>query len=536
MAAVVSAVVVCRTIALAAPVGRARPNLVFIILDDMHRDMMSWTAEGRGRTVTPNLDRLAVEGTVMAEQHIVSPVCSPSRFTCLTGRYASRCVALRFRQLAERAGQTVVVWNTDILRTDVTLPKLLQAAGYRTGFAGKNHTFSMPKRPPIPEDGDPADPAIAAVLQAHGEAVRAAIRAGGFDFAGGVYPANPDELRPRALRVHNMDWVAAAALEFIETAPTNQPFFLYFAPTLCHAPYEPERSWQADPRVTPEGLLDKAPRVLPPRSTLPERVKAAGVQGRDREMLLWLDDAIGAVMSRIEARGAAEQTLVFVVNDNGQEGKGSIYQSGTHSPSIVWRHGGFPCGPVCTARVSNIDFAPTLLDFAGVPAPPDAFDGISFRSALEGGPWRDREALYFELGFTRGVRIGDWKYIALRYRPHPERVLDLRKPVKYGPISRLIAERAGPHPPPYGHIGGNDNELKALRAQPAYFDPDQLYDLASDPSEQTNLAARTEFADRLADMQARSRRFLDELPGGFGELKPAEAGRAAGEKRTRGHP
>ncbi len=502
------------------------PNLVFIVLDDVHRETMNWTPEGRDRNLTPHLDRLIREGVVLPNQHVSSPVCTPSRFSCLTGRYASRSRSPRFRTLAERAGQTIVLWNTDILPDDVTLPKLLQEAGYRTGFAGKNHTISTPRRPAIPPDADPADPTVAEALPRHGEVMRAAIRQAGFDFAGGVYPGNPDELHPKCLRVHNMDWVAAAALEFLDSVPRNRPFFLYFAPTLCHSPYEPARSWRADPRATPEGLLNEPPRVLPDRATLPQRLRAAGVDGRGREMLLWLADAVGAVLSRIETRGEAGRTIVVVFNDKRQEGKGSIYQGGTVSPSIVWRQGGFPCGAICSARVSNVDFAPTLLDFAGVTAPPGAFDGVSFRPALEDRGWRDRNALYFELGFTRGVLASSWKYIALRYPPHAERIVDGRKPDEYGPITQLIAWKAGPNPPPYGHIAGNNNEFKTLRGQPAYFDADQLYDLASDPAEQTNLASRAEFAGRLAEMKGRLKMFLDALPGGFGELKVGAEGGA----------
>ncbi|MCX7818628.1 MAG: sulfatase-like hydrolase/transferase [Kiritimatiellae bacterium] len=504
------------------------PDLIFIILDDMTRDKMCWTAEGRGRYLSPNLDRLASEGVVMANQHVSSPVCTPSRYACLTGRYASRSRAPQFRRLAERAGQTIVLWNTHIVPGDVTLPKLLRDAGYRTGFAGKNHVIAAPPRPPIPADADPRAPQIADALRQHDEQLRAAIRAAGFDFAGGVYPGNPDDLMPRALRVHNMDWVTAAALEFLDTAPADRPVFLYFAPTLCHSPYEPHRSWRADPHATPAGWLPTPPAVLPTRETLPRRLAAAGRQRPHGEMVLWLDDAIGAILSRLEQLRRLDHSIIFVFNDNGQEGKGSIYQTGTLSPSLVWRHGGFPCGGVCSAMVSNIDFAPTLLDFAGARVPSGAFDGVSFRAALESpGRWL-RDALYFELGFTRGVRMGNWKYIALRYPPAPEELVDMRKAAEYAPIHPIIQKKAPPPLPPYGHIAGNNNEFKTLKRQPAYFERDQLYDLSCDPEEQTNLAARAEFAKRVALMKERLSAFLRELPDGFAELSPPSAPGSAG--------
>ena len=119
--------------------------------------------------------------------------------------------------------------------------------------------------------------------------------------------------------------------------------------------------------------------------------------------------------------------MVFF-NDNGQDAKGSIYQGGTHCPSILWRKGGFPCGHTSDARITNLDFAPTILDLVGAEPPQDFFDGRSFRPLLEGKTNRLHDALFFELGFTRGVLKENWKYIALRYPPNPETIVDLRKP------------------------------------------------------------------------------------------------------------
>lgn len=145
-----------------------RPNIVFIIADDMHADMLNYTAAGRGRNLTPHLDRLAAEGTVMQEQHIVSPVCTPSRYNCLTGRYASRATNPLFTRQSERAGMTIVTWNSKLMPGDVTLPKLLQQAGYVTGIAGKQHVVDVPGRQRPPADADPRAPGIKAMLALNG--------------------------------------------------------------------------------------------------------------------------------------------------------------------------------------------------------------------------------------------------------------------------------------------------------------------------------------------------------------------------------
>jgi len=119
--------------------SRRRPNIVFIIADDMKKHMFNCLTEGKGRNLSPNIDRLAAEGTLLMGQHVVSPVCTPSRFNCLTGRYASRSRSVNFLRSTQRHGQTVIGWNTHILADDVTLPGLLKQQGYKTGIVGKNH-------------------------------------------------------------------------------------------------------------------------------------------------------------------------------------------------------------------------------------------------------------------------------------------------------------------------------------------------------------------------------------------------------------
>lgn len=494
-----------------------RPNILFIIADDMYIDMCNFTPEGRGRNLTPHLDRLAAEGTVMFGQHIVSPVCTPSRYNCLTGRYASRANNPQFTRQTERAGMTVVTWNPKITPEDVTLPKALHAAGYVTGIAGKQHVVEVKGRQRPAADADPQAPQVKAMLAGNEMAEREALRQIGFDEAGGIYSGNADDLSPAVLRVHNMDWVAQAGVDFLgRHAGKGQPFFLYFAPTLVHSPYPPPRSWNADPRLTPYGVLDAPPQVLPSREDRARRLRENPTTGRHRENLLWMDDAIGALLRTLEASGELDRTIVFFFNDNGQDGKGSIYQSAARAPSIVWRKGGFPAGRGCDVRVTNLDFAPTILELAGVTAAPGSFDGRSFRAALEGRTGPMHESLYFELGFTRGVLKGEWKYIALRYPPQPERFALLNNP------PHLKGVALPPGQPAFGHIGGNNNEMAALRTQPAYFDRDQLYWLKDDPREQRNLAADPRQAAKLAEMKRELQRHLAPLPGGFAELKPSQ--------------
>ena len=81
-----------------------RPNVIFLITDDQLPDTFNFLPEGKDKNLTPTLDRLAQEGTVLMGQHVVSPVCTPSRYNCLTGRYASRATNSAFRHGTKRAG------------------------------------------------------------------------------------------------------------------------------------------------------------------------------------------------------------------------------------------------------------------------------------------------------------------------------------------------------------------------------------------------------------------------------------------------
>jgi len=236
--------------------------------------------------------------------------------------------------------------------------------------------------------------------------------------------------------------------------------------------------------------------------------------------------AIGALWKKLQQHGLAENTIIVFFNDNGQEAKGSIYQGGAASPSFVWKKGGWSCGPSSRALVSNIDFAPTILDLAGVEIPQNHFDGKSFKPVLENRSEKIHDSLYFELGFTRGVLKDQWKYVALRYPQNAEHVMDLRKQ-KAAAGKSPAGQGAQTQPgdaaskPPFGHIGGNNNEEKAIRLYPSYFEPDQLFDLSKDPKEQRNLAKDPAFTAKLEEMKRELTRHLAPLPGRFAELKPA---------------
>jgi arylsulfatase A len=502
-----------------------KPNVVFFIADDMLPRHFNCLPQGKGKNLTPNIDRLWQEGTVMTEQHVCSPICTPSRYNVLTGRYASRARNADFIQRTEREGQTVVEFNTHIVKGDTTLPRLMQKAGYETGMTGKNHVVAVEGIKRFPDfDASAKDPKNASMLKANHDHVCQAIREAGFDFADHVYDNNPDFLGLHEVAVQNMDWITEAGVEFIGR-PRDKPFFLYFATTVPHGPSNEPRSWNADPLITATGYLDKAPNVQPARDTIPKRIRKAGLPVNDDTCnMLWLDDAVGALLNKLEATGQLDNTVFFFFSDHGQMSKGTVYQGGVHDPSIVWRKGGFPCGAQSDAQVSIVDFAPTILDIAGADFSGVEFDGQSFLPYLNGAPQPEGRVLYFELGYARGIRKGNWKYMALRY---PAAVENMSMEERTQVLEKWNAERHRKHlrivtedpTRPFSHLtpipGGGDAESGSTGAYPGYYDRDQLYDLSKDPGELKNLAKDPEYKQKLEEMQREMKQVLSTLPGNF---------------------
>ncbi len=180
----------------ATPEESNRPNIIFFIADDMYPEMFNCLPQGEGKNLTPNLDRLASEGTLMMNQYVVSPVCTPGKFNCLTGNYASRATNTQFlRKTEAEEGQTVIQWNSFITRNDSILPHYLQELGYTTGMVGKNHVIKAEGLYQFPDYyADPELPGIKEKVEENYKIVQKAILGSGFDYAGGLYHNNPNFL------------------------------------------------------------------------------------------------------------------------------------------------------------------------------------------------------------------------------------------------------------------------------------------------------------------------------------------------------
>jgi arylsulfatase A-like enzyme len=212
--------------------------------------------------------------------------------------------------------------------------------------------------------------------------------------------------------------------------------------------------------------------------------------------ITWIDDQVGAILRKLNQMGVAENTIViFKVDHNTETGKGTCHQKGIRIPMVMKWPGVIEPASVCTSRVQNIDFVPTVFEIAGA-APPDGMhlDGTDWMPLLTGEVDQIHEDLFFEFGYTRAVLWGKWKYIALRY---PQRLIDAMQSGELDEAPNHTDQR----------LQGQMNV--AIETYPAYFDPDQLFDLERDPAEFHNLAEDPVYADVLREMKSRLQTYLD---------------------------
>ena len=288
------------------PTG-ARPNVIVIYTDDMNFGDLG--AFG-GDVLTPNIDRLAEEGMKLNRYYASAPVCTPSRYGLLTGRYASRSLALLEQYPIE--DPAFLRWNTHILPGDATAAHVMKQHGYTTGMVGKYHNLDNESiQQANPKEGDPNDPGIRRRMQENYEMLRSRIQeTSGFESIESLYANNLHALElPGALQHHNMEWVTDGALRFLEQN-RDRPFFLYVAPTIPHGP-PPAASMKADPRITPLGYLPDTLNVQADRESVFRRVAAAGLP-EHTAVYTWLDDAVGAVLQKLDALDLAENTLIIL--------------------------------------------------------------------------------------------------------------------------------------------------------------------------------------------------------------------------------
>jgi arylsulfatase A-like enzyme len=453
---------------------------------------------------------MAQEGMVFHQAYVSSTVCTPSRYSFLTGRYAGRSYSRRYQDECPPGQQGFPSFNVELEENNMNVGAVLQKSGYVTGYVGKFHVGPDIKRPEdydklglryVPKDA-PANKETTSVFRHNERWYRRFLRDRGFSWAKHIYWGNLQD----PFNHHNPEWTIEAALEFIEENK-DRPFYLHYCTTLTHGP---DKSWSNSmehPRVSGEGLLDEVPNVMTNRQDLLKLLKNKDLDPeKGHAGYAQVDDSIGAILKKLSELDIAENTLVIFTSDHGSNMKGSLFnKDGICVPWIMRWPAAIKAGTECEELVQNIDLTSTFFDIAGAEIPDKyIMDGRSLRPLFgreKTRRWRDH--LYFEMGYARAVCTKDWKYVAVRYSK--EQIANIRK-ARPESLPKLMA-----------YIGRMGIGTRGAQ-NPGFFDYDQLYDLRNDPKEQKNLAADTRYRKRLKMMQGMLKSYLESFDRPFGEF------------------
>ena len=456
-----------------------KPNIVFFFTDDQRFDTIR--ALGNEEISTPNIDRLVARGTSFTSAHIPSgshgAVCMPSRAMLHTGRTLFHL---------EGSGERIPAEHT-------TLGEALREAGYETFGTGKWHNGCGSYHRSFSSGAE---------IFFGGMADHWNVPAYDYDPSGCYEATRPecaDPMRSNAVRHrrcdhirvgrHSSELLADAAVDFLDGHGEEKPYWLYLSFLAPH-----------DPRTMPKRFLDM---YDPAEVRLPENFMGGhsfdngALHVRDEElagfprteaevrrhneeyyaMISHLDEQVGRVMDRVEARGDLENTIFVFAGDNGLAvgrhglfGKQNCYEHSVRVP-LIFAGPGIPAGERRDTFVYLLDIFPTLCDLADVSVP-KSVEGRSLAGAIGDGNVTVRDRLFF--AFERYQRaVKDERYKLIEY------VVD-----------------------------GRHNMT-------------QLFDLANDPSELRNLASDPAYRERLDGM----RRMLTEMRDEWNDTIPEWGGK-----------
>jgi len=362
--------------------GAAKPNIILILADDLGYADTGFNNSPAART--PHLDAFVKDGVKLTDFR-ACPMCSPTRAGTLTGRWPLRFGMMR---------AVIPPWSKYGLPTEEnTLPELLAKSGYdRRGIIGKWH-LGHSKKSHLP--------------LAHGFTHFIGHYNGAIDYftheREGQLDWHKNEA-PLREKGYATDLLAQHAIDFINDSPTDRPYFLYLP---FNAPHSPFQATEADLALH-SSIKDKK------RQTYAAMVTA-------------MDRAIGQVLTTVESRPDADNTLVIFFSDNGgilsvgsnapyRGAKLNLYEGGTRvTAALRWPAQNLNEGKTFPERIGYIDILPTILQAAGADRP-ENIDGINFLPAILGDktiparPWLSY--LHQSKQATSSLHLGPWKLIA----------------------------------------------------------------------------------------------------------------------------
>ena len=484
-----------------------RPNIIVFLVDDYDKPE---TSPYGGKVLTPNLDRLAKEGMICHNAHVTSTVCTPSRYTFLTGRYASSSHSNTFLDECPKGTQALPAFNVGLESDRMNVGRVLADAGYATGFVGKYHVHDTDHSKEgslfgdldVPKNAKYSDQVNNRKFKLE-KFQRELVKKNGFTWAKNIYWGNLKQ----PFKGHNPDWTAQASLEFIEEHK-DQPFYLHCCSTLLHGPNgEWFKSMMEKELASGEGFLKK-PINLIDRKSVWERIQKAGLTEAEVGYL-WMDESLGLILDKLDELGIADNTIVVFVSDHGSERKGSLIKTrGTEIPCLIRWPRVIKPGSVSCGLLQNTDFVPTWFELAKAKIPKNYhIDGKSLAAMFKDPTVSIRKYIYGEQGAARAIKTEAFEYISIRYTD--EQIT--------GALSKR-ADRA------YKTLLGLSSGISRARYfHPDIFSADQLYDLSKDPNSQKNVAHDSGYAEQLKKMKAILTKTVKELgPRPYGDFVPGE--------------
>lgn len=378
------------------------PNFVVIFTDDQgYGDLSCFGGE---HVDTPNIDRMAAEGSRLTDFYVPAPVCTPSRAGLMTGCYPKRidmATGSNFGVLL--AGDT-----KGLNPQEVTVAECLKTVGYATGIFGKWHLGDQPQFLPTRQGFDEYF---------------------GVPYSHDIHPFHPrqDHFQFPPLPLLDGETVVEEdpdadyltermtvhAIRFMDSHK-SEPFFLYLPHPIPHMPLH----------VSPPYMKDAPQEVI---ERLKQTEKDGSIDYETRRQLfhqaiLEIDASVGRILRAIEERGLEDRTLVLFTSDNGpavgsagplRGRKGSTFEGGMREPTVAWWPGHIPAGRVNRELMTSMDLLPTFAKLADAKIPTDrVIDGKDIWPVLSGEPGArsPHDRFFYHRGNSlEAVRSGPWK-------------------------------------------------------------------------------------------------------------------------------